>query len=83
MQWDRKRVDAILAQSDSELLPKAKAVMEALGLSAETQAKVLSDLPGLREKASEVSEMDFYKARMLLGEEELARLVAMLEKGNG
>lgn len=83
MKWDQKRVDAILAQSDEELLPKARAVMEALGLPEAMQAEVLSDLPALREKAQEIGEADFARARLLLGSQQLESLVQILEQNHG
>ena len=82
MKWDQKRAEAILRRPDGELKQKARAVMEALGLSEEQQEKLLGDWAGLKEKASEVDESDFYKVRLLLGDERLEELVGILEGKN-
>lgn len=79
MNLDLSRVNSILAQSDEQLYPKVAAVMDALGLSPHAKEKVLSDLPALRERAQTLTEADVYKARRMLGDEQLQNLVSMLE----
>ena len=76
-------MDAILEQSDEELLPRVRVVMDVLGLTQEQRDTLLSDLPLLRQKAREVSEFDLYRARLLLGEEQLENLIRILEREHG
>ena len=76
-------MDAILEQSDEELLPRVSAVMDVLGLSEEQKRELLGDLPLLRQRAREVSEFDLYRIRLLLGEEQLENLIRTLEHGRG
>ncbi|MBQ2730685.1 MAG: hypothetical protein IJF24_01535 [Clostridia bacterium] len=83
MNLDRRRMDAILEQSDEELLPRVRVVMDVLGLTQEQRDTLLSDLPLLRQKAREVSEFDLYRARLLLGEEQLENLIRILEREHG
>ena len=83
MNLDRRRMDAILEQSDEELLPRVRAVMDVLGLTQEQRDTLLSDLPLLRQKAREVSEFDLYRIRLLLGEEQLENLIRILECEHG
>lgn len=83
MNLDRRRMDAILEQSDEELLPRVRAVMDVLGLTKEQRDTLLSDLPLLRQKAREVSEFDLYRIRLLLGEEQLENLIRILEREHG
>lgn len=83
MNWDPKRVDAILAQSDEELLPKVEMVMEALGLPEHLRRRVRGDMGSIRERASQIGEEDLARAEAMLGDETLTELVALLEKKNG
>ena len=83
MNLDRRRMDAILEQSDEELLPRVRAVMDVLGLTQEQRDTLLSDLPLLRQKAREGSEFDLYRIRLLLGEEQLENLIRILEREHG
>lgn len=83
MNLEKERIRTILNQSDEELLPKVQAVLCALEIPQEMQEKLLCDLPELRRKAEEIRDADLYKARMFLGDEELSRLIGILEQKNG
>lgn len=83
MTVDRNRIAAILAQSDEELLPRVRAVLEVLGVDGEGQAKLLEDTALLRQRASEISEFDLYRARLLIGEEQLENILRVLERQDG
>ncbi len=83
MNLDRTRISNLLSLSDGELLPRVRAVMDVLGMDQEAQQHVLSDLPSLRQRAEEITEFDLYRARLLLGEEQLENLIRILEAQDG
>ncbi|MBR6530708.1 MAG: hypothetical protein IKT43_04760 [Clostridia bacterium] len=83
MHYEKQVVANLLKESDEALIPRIRAVMDALGLPIEAQEKLLSDMPALRQKAENVSEFDLYRARLWLGEDGVKNLMSILEGDHG
>ncbi len=78
MVFEKEQILKLLELSDEELLPRLNVVLEALGVPPQSRETLLSDAGELRKKAQNISEFDLYKARLLLGEEQLKNLLAIL-----